>query len=124
MASLADTLHGDLVPLSFLLAVDSVTQRLSTTVSLAVTCASIQDYLLLRQERARELAAHEEQLEEWKKRFKAEALRKIGEREQTLADWQAQLEGSRSELEHLKENVEVRMLRQSRDSLLGRSSQV
>ena len=79
---------------------------------MVLMCASTQDNVLLRQERARELAAHEEQLEEWKKRFKAEALRKIGEREKTLADWQAQLEGSRSELEHLKENVEVRMLRQ------------
>ena len=59
------------------------------------------------QERAKELAAHEEQLEEWKKRFKAEALRQISEREKALADWQAQLEGSRAELEHLKENMEV-----------------
>ena len=82
-------------------------------------CASIQDHLLLRQERARELAAHEEELEEWKKRFKAEALRKIGERERTLADWQVQLEGSRSELEHLKENVEVRMLCQRKTLLLA-----
>lgn len=74
--------------------------------------------MFLWQDRARELAAHEEQLEEWKKRFKAEALRKIGEREKTLADWQAQLEGSRSELEHLKESVEVRMLRQMETSFL------
>lgn len=59
------------------------------------------------QERAKELEAHEEQLEEWKKRFKAEALRQISEREKALADWQAQLEGSRAELEHLKENMEV-----------------
>ena len=86
---------------------------------MAIGCASMQDYVLLWQERARELAAHEEQLEEWKKRFKAEALRKIGERETTLADWQAQLEGSRSELEHLKENVEVCMLRQKKTSFLA-----
>ena len=50
---------------------------------------------------------HEEQLEDWKKRFKSEALRQISEREKALADWQAQLEGSRAELEHLKENMEV-----------------
>ena len=81
---------------------------------MALICASTQGHVLLRQERARELAAHEEQLEEWKTRFKAEALRKIGEREKALADWQAQLEGSRSELEHLKESVEVRMLRRRR----------
>ena len=85
---------------------------------MAVACASTQDHVFLWQDRARELAAHEEQLEEWKKRFKAEALRKIGEREKTLADWQAQLEGSRSELEHLKESVEVRMLRQMETSFL------
>ena len=60
------------------------------------------------QERAKELAAHEEQLEEWKKRFKAEALRQISEREKALAEWQGQLEGSRAELEHLKESMEVR----------------
>ncbi len=59
------------------------------------------------QERAKELAAHEEQLEDWKKRFKAEALRQISEREKALTEWQGQLEGSRAELEHLKENMEV-----------------
>ena len=64
--------------------------------------------MLLTQERAKELAAHEEQLEDWKKRFKAEALRQISEREKALTEWQGQLEGSRTELEHLKENMEVR----------------
>ena len=63
--------------------------------------------VLLTQERAKELAAHEEQLEDWKKRFKAEALRQISEREKALTEWQGQLEGSRTELEHLKENMEV-----------------
>ena len=63
--------------------------------------------LLFAQERAKELAAHEEQLEEWKKRFKAEALRQINEREKALTEWQGQLESSRAELEHLKENMEV-----------------
>ena len=63
--------------------------------------------IALMQERAKELAAHEEQLEEWKKRFKAEALRQISEREKALTEWQGQLEGSRAELEHLKENMEV-----------------
>lgn len=61
----------------------------------------------LAQERAKELAAHEQQLEDWKKRFKAEALRQISEREKALTEWQGQLEGSRAELEHLKENMEV-----------------
>ncbi len=60
------------------------------------------------QERAKELAAHEEQLEEWKKRFKAEALRQIGERERALADWQAQLDAKRADLEDLKKNMEAR----------------
>ncbi len=60
------------------------------------------------QERAKELTAHEEQLEEWKKRFKAEALRQIGERERALSDWQAQLEAKRADLEDLKRNMEVR----------------
>lgn len=59
------------------------------------------------QDRAKELAAHKEQLEEWKKRFKAEALRQIGDREKALTEWQAQLEGSRAELEHLKDSMEA-----------------
>ena len=41
------------------------------------------------QERAAELAEHEESLEAWKRQFKAQALRQIGDRERTLADWQA-----------------------------------
>lgn len=60
------------------------------------------------QERAKELTAHEEQLEEWKKRFKAEALRQIGERERALSEWQAQLDAKRADLEDLKRNMEVR----------------
>lgn len=59
------------------------------------------------QERAREMAMHEEQLEEWKSRFKAEALRQIGEREKMLADWQQQLDAKRADLDALKKNMEV-----------------
>ncbi len=62
---------------------------------------------MLGQERAKELTAHEEQLEEWKKRFKAEALRQIGERERALSEWQAQLDAKRADLEDLKRNMEV-----------------
>jgi hypothetical protein len=63
--------------------------------------------LFFLQERAKELAQHEEQLEDWKKRFKSEALRQIREREAALSDWQAQLDAKRSELEELKNNMEV-----------------
>lgn len=60
------------------------------------------------QERTKELTAHEQQLEEWRKQFKSEALRQIREREKALTEWQAQLDAKRSELEDLKKNVEVK----------------
>ena len=59
------------------------------------------------QARAKELAEHEEQLGDWKARFKAEALRQIGQREAALTQWQAQLEAKRAELEDLKKGMEV-----------------
>lgn len=59
------------------------------------------------QARAEELSEHEEQLEAWKQKFKAEALRQIGEREKTLADWQAKLDRKKTDLEELQRSVEV-----------------
>jgi len=53
------------------------------------------------------MAAHEEQLEEWKSRFKAEALRQIAEREKMLAEWQQQLDAKRADLDAVKKNMEV-----------------
>lgn len=59
------------------------------------------------QARAEELSEHEEQLEAWKQKFKAEALRQIGEREKTLADWQAKLDRKRTDLEEVQRSMEV-----------------
>lgn len=59
------------------------------------------------QARAEELAAHEARLGDWKRRFKAEAARAIGAREDALAQWQAQLQARKAELEELKASVEV-----------------
>lgn len=59
------------------------------------------------QERAAELAAHEESLESWKAQFKAEALRQIGERERLLGEWQGRLERRAEELEDLQRSAEV-----------------
>ena len=59
------------------------------------------------QARAEELSEHEEQLEAWKQKFKAEALRQIGEREKTLADWQAKLDRKKSDLEEAQRSMEV-----------------
>ena len=44
------------------------------------------------QERAAQLAAHEESLDAWKRQFKEQALKQIGDRRRALADWQAKLE--------------------------------
>ena len=63
------------------------------------------------QARAEELAEHEEQLEAWKQKFKAEALRQIGEREKTLADWQAKLDRKKTDLEEMQRSMEVRSSR-------------
>jgi hypothetical protein len=60
------------------------------------------------QARAKELAEHEESLEAWKQRFKAEALRQISEREAALADWQSKLESKRADLDSLQHSTEVR----------------
>ncbi len=51
---------------------------------------------------------HEEQLEAWKQKFKAEALRQISEREKALSDWQAKLDRKKIDLEDLQRSVEVR----------------
>ena len=59
------------------------------------------------QARAEELSEHEEQLEAWKQKFKAEALRQIGEREKTLADWQAKLDRKKTDLEEAQRSMEV-----------------
>ena len=60
------------------------------------------------QARAEELTDHEEQLEAWKQKFKAEALRQIGEREKALSDWQSKLDRKKNELEELQRSMEVR----------------
>ena len=60
------------------------------------------------QARAEELADHEEQLETWKQKFKAEALRQISEREKALSDWQAKLDRKKTDLEELQRSVEVK----------------
>lgn len=62
------------------------------------------------QARAEELADHEEQLEAWKQKFKAEALRQISEREKALSDWQAKLDRKKTDLEELQRSVEVKHL--------------
>ncbi len=62
------------------------------------------------QARAEELADHEEQLEAWKQKFKAEALRQISEREKALSDWQAKLDRKKGDLEELQRSVEVKHL--------------
>ena len=70
------------------------------------------------QARAEELADHEEQLEAWKQKFKAEALRQISEREKALSDWQAKLDRKKTDLEELQRSVEVRHLCQQARALL------
>ncbi len=62
------------------------------------------------QARAEELADHEEQLEAWKQKFKAEALRQISEREKALSDWQAKLDRKKTDLEELQRSAEVKHL--------------
>ena len=59
------------------------------------------------QARAEELSEHEEQLEAWKQKFKAEALRQIGEREKALTDWQAKLDRKKTDLEEVQRSMEV-----------------
>ena len=62
---------------------------------------------LCKQARAEELTDHEEQLEAWKQKFKAEALREIGEREKALSDWQSKLDRKKSDLEEVQRSMEV-----------------
>lgn len=57
--------------------------------------------------RAKEVEEHEEQLESWKTKFKAEAVRQITERERTLTEWQTKLEARKAELETLQKSMEV-----------------
>ena len=61
------------------------------------------------QARAEELTDHEEQLEAWKQKFKAEALRQIGEREKALSDWQGKLDRKNNDLEEVQRSMEVRL---------------
>ena len=70
------------------------------------------------QARAEELADHEEQLEAWKQKFKAEALRQISEREKALSDWQAKLDRKKTDLEELQRSVEVKHSCQQAPALL------
>ena len=61
------------------------------------------------QARAEELTDHEEQLEAWKQKFKAEALRQIGEREKALSDWQSKLDRKKNDLEEVQRSMEVQL---------------
>ena len=54
------------------------------------------------------MAAHEGELAAWKQRFRAAALRQIGERERALAAWQARLEAQRGELAGARADMEAR----------------
>lgn len=59
------------------------------------------------QARVKEVTAHEDELAAWKQRFKAEALRQIGERERALSEWQAQLEAQGAELKRMRSETEA-----------------
>lgn len=59
------------------------------------------------QARVKEVTAHEDELAAWKQRFKAEALRQIGERERALSEWQAQLEAQGADLTRLRSDTEA-----------------
>ena len=61
------------------------------------------------QARAEELTDHEKQLEAWKQKFKAEALRQIGEREKALSDWQSKLDRKKNDLEEVQRSMEVQL---------------
>ena len=63
------------------------------------------------QARAEALSDHEEELEAWKQKFKAEALRQIAEREKTLADWQTKLDRKKVDLEELQRSMEVLVMK-------------
>lgn len=74
-----------------------------------LSAAAVSQWPLPDQARGEELAGHEARLGDWKRRFKAEAARAIGEREAALGEWQAQLRGARAELEEVKAGMEVRV---------------
>ena len=59
------------------------------------------------QERAAELAEHEESLDAWKRQFKEQATKQIGDRERALADWQAKLEAHDADLAERRTTFEV-----------------
>ena len=58
---------------------------------------------------AEELTDHDEQLDAWKQKFKAEALRQIGEREKALSDWQSKLDRKKNDLEEVQRSMEVQL---------------
>ena len=64
-----------------------------------------------------ELAEHEESLEAWKHKFKAQALRQIGDRERTLAEWQAKLDARDGD--HADEKAVFEVHRGAQRSTLG-----
>ncbi len=59
------------------------------------------------QERAAELAEHEESLDAWKRQFKEQATKQIGDRERALADWQTKLEAHAADLAERRTTFEV-----------------
>ena len=61
-----------------------------------------------RQERAAQLAEHEESLDAWKRQFKEQAMQQIGDRKRALTEWQAKLEGQDADLAQRRAAFEVR----------------
>ena len=61
----------------------------------------------LLQERAAQLAEHEESLDAWKRQFKEQAMQQIGDRRRALADWQARLEAHDADLAERRASFEV-----------------
>ena len=59
------------------------------------------------QEREKELAEQERELEAWQARIQSEASRQIEEREGTLQAWQTRLERKQRELGTMQSNLEV-----------------
>jgi len=61
----------------------------------------------LTQERAAQLAEHEESLDAWKRQFKEQAMQQIGDRKRALADWQARLEAHDGDVADRRAGFEV-----------------
>ena len=61
----------------------------------------------LLQERAAELAEHEQSLEAWKHQFKSQALLQIGDRERILTEWQVRLNARDADVAGEKAAFEV-----------------